>query len=154
MALAPNESARFVDRWCAVEVPDSSRCIWTRGLEATAATSLLPVAHAEGRFLAGDAGLLASLESEGRIAVRYAAGENPNGSVDGIAGICDRTGLVLGLMPHPERYTRWTQHPWWTRLDDGETAGEPLGLQMFRRAVEHVEASGGRPTAAPAASSV
>jgi phosphoribosylformylglycinamidine synthase len=70
--------------------------------------------------------------------VRYGAGENFNGSVAAVAGICDPSGLVLGLMPHPERFTRWTQHPRWTRLDARESKGEPLGLQMFRRAVAFV----------------
>jgi phosphoribosylformylglycinamidine synthase len=55
-----------------------------------------------------------------------------------IAGICDASGLVLGLMPHPERYVRWTQHPRWTRLTPHQRRGEPLGLRMFRNAVERV----------------
>jgi phosphoribosylformylglycinamidine synthase len=54
-----------------------------------------------------------------------------------IAGICDSTGLVLGLMPHPERFTHWTQHPSWTRLDESMRATDPPGLAMFRNAVRH-----------------
>ena len=64
--------------------------------------------------------------------------ENFNGSTNAVAGICDQSGLVFGLMPHPERFTRWTQHPRWTRLSAHQRAGEPLGLQMFRNAVERV----------------
>jgi len=61
-----------------------------------------------------------------------------NGSVNRIAGICDRTGLVFGLMPHPERYVEWIHHPFWTRLDGSKRTSEtPLGLQMFRNAVAH-----------------
>lgn len=147
VALAPNDSARFVDRWCGVAVPANTRCIWTEGLELGAETSLLPVAHAEGRFLTASPEVLERLEADGRIAVRYAATDNPNGSEGDVAGICDRSGLVLGLMPHPERYTRWTQHPRWTRLSEADMAAEPPGLAMFRRAVAHV-ASGCRSPAA------
>lgn len=139
ISLANNESARFVDRWCRIEVPAGTRCIWTAGLEATPSTSLLPVAHGEGRFLVESEDLLDRLQESGQIAVRYAQGDNPNGSMADIAGICDASGLVLGLMPHPERYTRWTNHPFWTRLHAQDMAGEPLGLRMFRNAVAHVK---------------
>jgi phosphoribosylformylglycinamidine synthase I len=132
VALAQNDSARFVDTWSAIEVPPDTRCIWTQGLELDDETGLLPSAHGEGRFAAPEA-VCRALADHGQIAVRYAPGDSPNGSMHDIAGICDRSGLVFGLMPHPERYTRWTQHPWWTRL--GERRGEPIGLQMFRNAV-------------------
>ncbi len=138
VALMQNESARFIDRWCAVEIPANTRCIWTQGLEADAATRLLPIAHGEGRFIPESEERLQQLEDNGQIAVRYAPDDNPNGSAGHIAGICDASGLVLGLMPHPERYTRWTQHPAWTRLSEHEKRHEPLGLQMFRNAVAHV----------------
>lgn len=143
IALAPNESARFVDRWCGMEIPPDTRCIWTRGIDVAAERAVLPVAHGEGRFLAGADDGLDRLAREGRIAVRYRAGDNPNGSVDDVAGICDASGLVLGLMPHPERFTRWTQHPRWTRLDESWFAEAPLGLAMFRNAVAHVAAPAG-----------
>jgi phosphoribosylformylglycinamidine synthase I len=134
VALTDNASARFSDRWVRVEIPAQTRCVWTAGLRAPEATCLLPIAHGEGRFTC-DAALLAQLGGNGQIALRYASGDNPNGSLGDVAGICDESGLVFGLMPHPERYTRWTQHPWWTRLGDDETTGEPLGLAMFRKAV-------------------
>ncbi|MBT8486167.1 MAG: phosphoribosylformylglycinamidine synthase subunit PurQ [Phycisphaerales bacterium] len=137
VTLAVNESARFVDRWTRIEIPAETRCVWTRGVTLGDETSLLPVAHGEGRFIPQSSALLAELESRGQVAVRYAADDNPNGSVGAVAGICDPTGLVLGLMPHPERYTRWTQHPWWTRLNAADRAGDPPGLQMFRNAVTH-----------------
>lgn len=131
-ALAQNESARFVDRWCPIEVPVETRCVWTQGLAFDADTGLLPIAHGEGRFVAPD-DVCHRLAGDGQIALRYSSDANPNGSTGDIAGICDRSGLVLGLMPHPERYTRWTQHPWWTQLD--EQSGDPPGLQMFQNAV-------------------
>lgn len=85
-----------------------------------------------------DSATLARLSADRQVAIRYAHDENFNGSMEAVAGICDPSGLVLGLMPHPERFTRWTQHPWWTRLPRERMAGEPLGLRMFRRAVRFV----------------
>jgi phosphoribosylformylglycinamidine synthase len=143
VALAPNASARFVDRWCGIEIPPETRCIWTQGIDVDGERAVLPVAHGEGRFLAGADDGLDRLARGGLIAVRYRAGDNPNGSAGEIAGICDASGLVLGLMPHPERFTRWTQHPRWTRLDGSALSGDPLGLAMFRNAVAHVAAPTG-----------
>lgn len=133
VGLAANDTARFVDRWCAVEIPDGTRCIWTQGIELEDAGGVLPVAHGEGRFTVGPDLAVSRLAADGQIALRYRPGENPNGSLDAVAGICDASGLVLGLMPHPERFTRWTHHPQWTRLE--EPRGETLGLAMFRNAV-------------------
>ncbi len=133
VALAPNHTARFVDRWCAIEIPDETRCIWTQGLDAAGERAVLPVAHGEGRFVADDA--VQRLAAGGQIAVRYHGNDNPNGSTGDIAGICDASGLVLGLMPHPERFTRWTHHPRWTRLEASILQETPLGLAMFRNAV-------------------
>ena len=137
IALAQNASARFVDRWCRVELPTEARCIWTQGLEPIHETRLLPIAHGEGRFITESDELLERLADSGQIAIRYAADDNPNGSAGDVAGICNASGLVLGLMPHPERYTRWTQHPRWTRLEDSTLDESPLGLAMFQNAVAH-----------------
>jgi len=137
VALAPNITARFIDRWTRVTVPANTRCIWTTGLDLDDDTALLPIAHGEGRFVTDTDDRLADLESTGRIAVRYAQDDNPNGSTGDVAGICDASGLVFGLMPHPERYTRWTQHPSWTRMPASAREGDPPGLQMFRNAVRH-----------------
>ena len=138
IALAQNESARFIDRWCAVEIPANTRCIWTQGLQLNSATSLLPIAHGEGRFIPESDDLRHRLEDAGQVAVCFTEDDNPNGSVGNIAGISDASGLVLGLMPHPERYTRWEHHPWWNRLTDRDMSSQPPGLQMFRNAVAHV----------------
>ena len=133
-ALLANRGGHFVDRWVRVEYPESV-CVWTQGLKSEGEEAMLPIAHGEGRFHASPE-TIDRLAANGCIAVRYAGDDDPNGSTDCIAGICDETGLVLGLMPHPERYVSWNQHPYWTRLDD--RAHEPPGLQMFKSAVMHV----------------
>ena len=84
--------------------------------------------------------VLRGLESRGQVAVRY--NDNYNGSQNAIAGICDASGLVFGLMPHPERFLEWNRHPWWTRLDAGTRGKETPGLLMFRNAVEAVAGAG------------
>jgi phosphoribosylformylglycinamidine synthase I len=140
VALADNIGARFVDRWVGVEFVASSKCVWTRGtLDAVgpadrAMVCQLPVAHGEGRFTCESPAVLASLEAGGRIAVRYT--DNYNGSQGAVAGICDATGRVFGLMPHPERFLDWNRHPAWTRLAPAVRAGDPPGLRMFKNAVE------------------
>jgi phosphoribosylformylglycinamidine synthase len=103
----------------------------------------LPVAHAEGKFIARDAKIFASLEAEGRVVMRYAAKagagsvlypDNPNGAMGNIAGVCDETGRVFGLMPHPERFVDPTQHPRWTR-EPAREVGD--GLRVFQNAVRY-----------------
>lgn len=131
VTLGDNTNPRFVDRWVGLAAPapaPGSKCIWTQGLD----TFDLPIAHGEGRFLASD-DVLDRLASNGQIALRYT--DNPNGSQRDIAGICDPTGLVFGLMPHPERYLHATNRPDWTSTD---ADGTPAGLHIFRNAVAHV----------------
>ncbi len=151
VSLTFNEGGRFIDRWCGVQYDASSVCIWTRDLARAGLTgpaSMLPIAHGEGRFVARDAGVMAGLKSRGMIAVRYAKGDNPNASEDDVAGICDATGRIFGLMPHPERFLDWTRHPFWTRLTADERASDTPGLAMFRGAVGVVRAEmGNRATA-------
>jgi phosphoribosylformylglycinamidine synthase subunit PurQ / glutaminase len=131
--LADNTSGRFIDRWVRLAVPPDTACIWTRGL-----TELeLPIAHAEGRFTVADQHILDRLRRQHQVALRYAADDNPNGSVADIAGICDPTGLVFGLMPHPERYVHPTHHPPWTRQVDPAWQQTPAGLRIIANAVEH-----------------
>ncbi|MFP4143696.1 MAG: phosphoribosylformylglycinamidine synthase I [Phycisphaeraceae bacterium] len=136
--LADNRGGRFLDRWSPLVVDAGSRCIWTKGLKEFD----LPIAHAEGRFVPADEQVLTAMRDQGQVALRYAPEQNPNGSVDDIAGICDPTGLVLGLMPHPERYVTASHHPQWTRQ---RASGEPAGLAFFRNAVEHVRSRSAAP---------
>ncbi len=128
--LADNTSGRFIDRWVGVSVPAETKCVWTAGV----GEHELPIAHGEGRFVAPDA-VLDGLEANGQVALRYA--EDVNGSDRRIAGVCDPTGLVFGLMPHPERYVTATQHPAWTSRPDS-AGGATAGLRYFQDVVEHV----------------
>jgi phosphoribosylformylglycinamidine synthase len=143
VALTDNQDARFRDRWVPVTYERDSVCVWTRGLlghpsmSAECEASQLPVAHGEGRFVADEA-TLDGLEARGQVVLRYA--DNYNGSQRGIAGICDASGLVFGLMPHPERFLEWNRHPWWTRLPEEAREGPTPGLVMFQNAVAHVTA--------------
>ncbi len=143
IALTDNQNARFCDRWVGMEFNPDSVCIWTKGLGEVPETmspadaraiNQLPVAHGEGRLVPSEAGLLEGLDARGQIAVRYT--DNYNGSTNAVAGICDATGRVFGLMPHPERYLDWTRHPTWTRLAPGVRKGPTPGLRMFMNAVE------------------
>ena len=112
---------------CAAE--PASRCIWTAGLDDDVHC---PIAHGEGRYVHPDP---AALAAAGQVALRY-AGANPNGSVADIAGVCDPTGVVLGLMPHPENHVLARQHPR-HRRDPATT--RTLGLRLFEAAVRHVK---------------
>ncbi len=107
VSLIQNESGRFVDAWYPVAFEGKGRCAWTKGLSGR----LLPVRHGEGRFVARDAAALDAIEAEGLVAARYSSGENPNGSERAIAGICDPSGRVFGLMPHPEAFLVRENHP-------------------------------------------
>jgi phosphoribosylformylglycinamidine synthase len=146
--LAHNAGGRFIDRWIHL-IPRESNCIWTQnllGAQDSTLTLELPIAHGEGRFIPANDAVRQALHDNRQIALLYARPDgspaggqepfNPNGSTDDIAGVCDATGLVFGLMPHPERHVDAIQHPAWTRLRPG--GGEGAGLQVFRNAVAHV----------------
>jgi len=140
VALTGNSGGAFISDWCRVDFQPESKCIWTRGLTGlTDDISVLPIAHAEGCLVAGD-DTVNALNTNGQVVLRYAS--DVNGSADRIAGICDPTGRVFGLMPHPERYLDWNRHPAWTRLSGDTKSQEPVGLRMFRGAVESVAGVG------------
>jgi phosphoribosylformylglycinamidine synthase len=137
--LAANASGRFEDRWVTLEV-QAGRCPFLKDCGPLH----LPVAHGEGNFICREPWILNGLEQSGQVVLRYVdeAGRpgpypiNPNGSQGNVAGICDPTGRVLGLMPHPERHVLPTQHPRWTRRGLAE---EGDGLCLFRNAVRFFE---------------
>jgi len=133
LTLVSNDSGKFECRWVYLGVNKQSPCVFTRGIDSL----YLPVAHAEGKLVA-----LADALSGLNIVLYYTdehgnsnAGYpyNPNGSIKNIAGICDSSGRIFALMPHPERHIRGTQHPQWTRLGAKEYGD---GFQIFRNAVE------------------
>jgi phosphoribosylformylglycinamidine synthase len=139
--LTFNDSGRFEDRWVYLKANAASPCVFTRGL-----TSLyLPVRHGEGKFIARDRATLKRLHADGHVALQYSDEQgrtatmdypqNPNGAVDAIAGICDETGRIFGLMPHPEAYLHYTNHPRWTREKLPE---EGMGLALFKNAVKFI----------------
>ncbi|MGD9721397.1 MAG: phosphoribosylformylglycinamidine synthase subunit PurQ [Pirellulales bacterium] len=145
--LAWNASGKFEDRWVPLSVA-AKTSVFFAGIE----TMYLPIAHAEGRFVPRDEPMLRSLEAAGQIVLRYgapsaasqplqmAAGvpypDNPNGSLADVAGVCDPTGRVCGLMPHPERHIDPTQHPRWTR---GPLPAAGDGLRVFQNAVAYFQ---------------
>jgi len=139
--LGWNDSQKFEDRWTHLKC--AGHCVFTQGAESM----YLPVAHAEGKFIARSKEALDKLEAAGMLTLRYTSDgkseskdnplgypENPNGSQADVAGVCDSTGRVLGLMPHPERYIDRTHHPRWTR---GEGSDPGDGLRIFQNAVNY-----------------
>jgi len=140
VALTDNRDSRFHDEWVRVAIAADSPCIWTSGLLAEYPDELaelalrMPIAHGEGRFVASSPTIANDLIAQGRAPVRYI--DDPNGSESAIAGICDATGRVFGLMPHPERFLDWTRHPYWTRLPKALLKKPAPGHVIFRSAVE------------------
>lgn len=124
--LAQNDCGVFQDKWVYLKSPDTShqtpvKCVWTKGLSDSIT---LPIAHGEGKFIPKNEDVLQRLKDNGQIVFQYCDSRgrigdspvNPNGSVESIAAICDATGRVFGLMPHPERHLISLQHPRWTRV--------------------------------------
>jgi phosphoribosylformylglycinamidine synthase len=136
--LAPNDRPGYRDAWVRVVFDPASPCVWTRGLSQMD----LPARHGEGKFLTAE-GVLPRLQKERLIAARYAGDDarptqdwpaNPNGSPDAVAGICDPSGRLFGLMPHPDAYLYPFHHPQWFHRPDRTTTGE--GLAIFRNGVD------------------
>jgi len=139
--LAWNLSGKFEARWVRLVV-DGKKCVFLSGIQEM----YIPVKHGEGRFVARDEAALAELNRGQQLALRYASlaatrdgrdldqhlpyPDSPNGSQANVAGICDTTGRVFGLMPHPELHVDPMHHPRWTR---GESGGD--GLRLFQNAV-------------------
>jgi phosphoribosylformylglycinamidine synthase len=137
MTLGPNASGKFEDRWVRMVADPRSPCVFTRGIEEIE----LPVRHGEGRLLGATDDLLDVLVEAHQVPLRYADADgiatekypqNPNGSPLGAASLCDQTGRVMGLMPHPEAFHHATNHPRWTRRPF--TSDEGDGVKLFRNA--------------------
>jgi len=129
VALVANDSDRFECRWIKLSLAYETPCVFLQGIHGVFD---LPVAHAEGKFVTNETNLR-EMHKHRLAPLRYHQ-SNPNGSLDDIAGACDKTGRVLGLMPHPERYVEETQHPNWRRSKNGK----PHGLIFFENAVNFV----------------
>ncbi|MDP2917610.1 MAG: phosphoribosylformylglycinamidine synthase I [Dehalococcoidia bacterium] len=138
LTLANNDSARFECRWIYLAANKKSKCVFTTGIDSM----YLPVAHGEGKVVTDVRGLrelntvLYYTDESGNIEAGYP--HNPNGSMGNIAGICDSTGRIFALMPHPERHIRGTQHPQWTRRG-ARAHGD--GFKIFQNAVKWVRGS-------------
>lgn len=136
--LTFNDSGRFEARWVCLKINQDSPCIFTRGMEGI----YLPLRNGEGKFIPQGEGVRHRLWRNHHVVLQYVDDEgrpggypwNPNGSVDGIAGLCDETGRVFGVMPHPEGFIFRTNHPRWTR----ENLREGEGLAIFKNAVRWV----------------
>ncbi|MFZ2950095.1 MAG: phosphoribosylformylglycinamidine synthase subunit PurQ, partial [Desulfuromonadaceae bacterium] len=140
--LTHNDCGRFQDRWTYLKVDSHSPSIFTRGIDRGI---YLPVRHGEGKFLCDSDTTLARIADDHLAVLQYSdAGytgatmefpANPNGSTDAIASLCDPTGRLMGLMPHPEAFVHYTQHPRWTREELPE---EGDGLILYKNAVAYV----------------
>lgn len=137
-SLIINDSGKFEARW--VYLKPGGHCAWTKGLKEII---YLPVAHGEGKFVTRDKNVLNRLKKNKQVVFQYcdAPGrlsgypDNPNGSTENIAGICDETGRILGLMPHPERHVFSAQHPRNWNLKSKKNGD---GLQIFKNGVKYV----------------
>lgn len=144
-SLIINDSAKFEDRWVHLRSQNlkgkKQKCVWVKNLPEVI---YLPVAHGEGKFITRDKASLEKIKRNGQIVFQYCdtagklAGypDNPNGSMESIAGICDDTGRILGLMPHPERHIQVSQHPRWT---GGKNKKIGDGYDIFKNGVEYAK---------------
>ncbi|MGD9238242.1 MAG: phosphoribosylformylglycinamidine synthase subunit PurQ [Desulfobacterales bacterium] len=150
VALTYNDCGNFRDQWVYLKTNPASPCVFTRGIDAAE----FPVRHGEGKLYA-DEDILARLLADDQVALQYARPDgslaegcfpyNPNGSQHDIAGICDPTGRIFGLMPHPEAYHHYTNHPDWTRTREAARrqgrSPEPsptVGIRLLQNAVDYV----------------
>ncbi len=148
IALTFNDCGNFRDDWVSLKVNPSSPCVFTKGFDFLE----LPIRHGEGKFYSGKA-VIEQLFENNQVVIQYALPDgnpaegkfpfNPNGSINDIAGICDPTGRIFGLMPHPEAFNHWTNHPDWTRdreimKHSGKKPDSNLttGIRIFKNGVD------------------
>ncbi|MFA7074641.1 MAG: phosphoribosylformylglycinamidine synthase I [Endomicrobiaceae bacterium] len=140
--LSYNDSNKFECRWVYLKTErknNNTLCLWTKDLPEVIS---LPVAHGEGKFVAGEK-VLAQIEKNSQIVFRYCDKNgmeanyplDPNGSLNAIAGICNKQGNVFGLMPHPERYIYSLQHP----AREGYDGIYGWGKKIFQNAIEYLK---------------
>jgi phosphoribosylformylglycinamidine synthase len=148
--LTYNDSGNFIDTWVNLRINPETPCIFTKGISHIE----LPVRHGEGKLYASSEDIQSLFENN-QVVAQYADEdgnrangqwpENPNGSLEDIAGICDPTGRIFGLMPHPEGFNHFTNHPNWTEKKRVlEKEGKSIenqegdGIRIFRNAVEYI----------------
>lgn len=146
VALMQNDCGHFQNYWVTLKANEKSPCVFTKGID----TIPVPIRHGEGKIFTLETDVLEKLESLGCAAVRYADVDgnptqefpaNPNGSLNAIAGLCDPTGRVFGMMPHPEAYLFAENHPNWDQQKlDGALPKDGLGLKLFQNAVDYMQA--------------
>lgn len=146
-SLIINDSGKFEDRWVYLKskshqvTKSQAKCVWTKNLPEII---YLPVAHGEGKFVTQDKSVLERLKKNNQIVFQYCDEFGgltgyptcPNGSTENIAGICDETGRIFGLMPHPERHMDFTQAPRWAASEKNKSGD---GVQIFRNGVEYAK---------------
>ena len=137
VSITHNIQGKFVNSWVKV-TPSGTRCVWLKGL----GTVDLPIRHGEGRIII-DTGrrteTLEKMDRQGMTCLKYetAVTGSPNGSEENLAGLCDPTGRIFGLMPHPESFIRWTSHPEWT-TQPARASAPGQGLTLFENAYQEV----------------
>ncbi len=131
ISIYQNERGRFINRWVKV-TPQGSRCLWLRGLGSID----LPVRHGEGRIVVAPMRrkeVIEKMERLGMLCLKYET--NPNGSELSLAGLCDPTGRIFGLMPHPEAFVRQSAHPEWT-MSSGSGLASGQGLLILENSYQ------------------
>ncbi len=152
VALTWNDCGNFRDQWVNLAVNKKSPCVFTKDMDYAE----LPIRHGEGKFVA-DKGIVEKIIANNQVVLRYANDNgtpakgnfpsNPNGSMDDIAGICDPSGRIFGLMPHPEAFNHFTNHPLWTRKKEfakrqgkerNNSVSIPSGVKIFKNGVDYM----------------
>lgn len=151
VSVTYNDCGNFRDQWVHLAANPQSPCVFTKDMKMAD----FPIRHGEGKFIA-DPSVIKTLAANNQIVFQYADNKgqpangqfplNPNGSVNDIAGICDPTGRVFGLMPHPEAYNHVTNHPDWTReaqklKREGRSVDpeQTIGIQLFKNGVDYIK---------------
>lgn len=140
VSLTTNDSGHYEDRWVLLKANRESPCIFTKGMEYL----LVPVRHGEGKFIPQDKATLDEMKAKNQVTLQYVDEKgnlagfpyNPNGSVENIAGICDPSGRIFGMMPHPEAFNIPENCPYWIKGN----IKEPLGLRIFKNAADYLKA--------------
>ena len=153
VSITFNDCGNFRDQWVHLAANLQSPCVFTKGIQMAD----YPVRHGEGKFIA-DQKVIDTLLANNQVVFKYADSQgvpakgafplNPNGSMEDIAGICDPTGKIFGLMPHPEAYNHFTNHPDWTRKAqllkrEGKTLDQEMtiGVRLFKNGVDYIKES-------------